>query len=219
MVPTFNSNSQQTNDAHTLNLQASIPTELGKLSNLIYLRLSYNAFTGTVPEGLAEMKGLQLLQLQSNRITKIPIIPRLDDIIHGQSTFVTDCGVPSAFDNALECDNCTMCCKYYSAAELGLKNYGTSAAALLTCFIALCCMVAFLLYITARCRNIGNTVTSEIETRIKEDDKYALSKIGKDSVYSYFVTDKKPTCEMTEPIYNSPGNVLATLMCVTKNPI
>jgi hypothetical protein len=64
------------------------------------------------------MKGLQLLQLQSNRITKIPIIPRLDDIIHGQSTFVTDCGVPSAFDNALECDNCTMCCKYYSAAVI-----------------------------------------------------------------------------------------------------
>ena len=115
MVSTFNSNSQsqKTNDTHTLNLQASIPTELGKLSNLIYLRLSYNAFTGTVPEGLAEMKGLQLLQLQSNRITKMPIIPRLDDFIHGQSTFVTDCGVPSAFDNALECDNCTMCCKYY----------------------------------------------------------------------------------------------------------
>ena len=60
------------------------------------------------------MKGLQLLQLQSNRITKMPTIPRLNDNIHGQSTFVTDCGVPSAFDEALECENCTMCCKYYS---------------------------------------------------------------------------------------------------------
>ncbi len=30
-----------------------------------------------------------------------------DCVIH------TDCGVPSAFDEALECDNCTMCCKYY----------------------------------------------------------------------------------------------------------
>ncbi len=28
------------------------------------------------------------------------------------------------------------------------------------------------------------------ERRIEDDDKYALSRIGKDSVYSYFVTDK-----------------------------
>ena len=28
------------------------------------------------------------------------------------------------------------------------------------------------------------------ERRIEEDDKYALSRIGKNSVYSYFVTDK-----------------------------
>jgi len=59
------------------------------------------------------MKGLQLLQLQSNRITKMPTIPRLNDHIHGHSTFVADCGVPSAFNEALECNNCTMCCKYY----------------------------------------------------------------------------------------------------------
>ena len=51
-------------------------------------------------------------------------------------------------------------------------------------------MVAFLLYITARGRNIGNSLTSEMETSIKKVDMYALSKIGKDSVYSYFVTDK-----------------------------
>jgi len=96
-----------------ISIQGSIPLELGKLSNLMYLCLSYNAFTGAAPDGLAEMKGLQLLQLQSNRITKIPTIPRLIDNIHGQSTFVADCGVPSAFDEVLECDNCTICCKYY----------------------------------------------------------------------------------------------------------
>ena len=112
MVSTFNFNSHKTNE-HTLNLQASIPTELGKLSNLIYLRLSYNAFTGKVPDGLAEMKGLQLLQLQSNRITEIPAIARLNSDKYGRSTFVTDCGVPSAFEKVLECKNCTMCCEYH----------------------------------------------------------------------------------------------------------
>ena len=51
-------------------------------------------------------------------------------------------------------------------------------------------MVAFLLYISARRKNIGNTGTSEMMRSIKKVDMYALSKIGKDSVYSYFVTDK-----------------------------
>eukprot|EP00985_Skeletonema_marinoi_P017244 scaffold9375_cov73-Skeletonema_marinoi.AAC.1 len=78
------------------------------------------------------MKGLQLLQLQSNRITKMPTIPRLNDNIHGQSTFVTDCGVPSNFDEALECDNCTMCCnadddcypqEETQVQKLGMKGY------------------------------------------------------------------------------------------------
>eukprot|EP00985_Skeletonema_marinoi_P018427 scaffold10296_cov84-Skeletonema_marinoi.AAC.3 len=95
------------------NIKGSIPAELGKLSKLVYLRLSYNAFTGAAPEGLAEMKGLQLLQLQSNRITELPIIPQLDESFYKNSTFVTDCGVPSAFDEALKCEHCTMCCKYH----------------------------------------------------------------------------------------------------------
>ncbi|KAK1744649.1 hypothetical protein QTG54_005182 [Skeletonema marinoi] len=209
------------------NIKGSIPIELGKLSNLMYLRLSYNAFTGAVPDGLAEMKGLQLLHLQSNRITGMPTIPRLNDNIHGLSTFVADCGVPSDFDETLECDNCTMCCKYYfnvnaaiahfdyliptfyrhrlklgnaddgcypqeetNIQKLGVESYEIFAAVLFACFIALCCMVALLLYMTARRKKIGNSLTSEMETRIKENDVYALSKIGKDSVYSYFVTDK-----------------------------
>jgi len=97
-----------------LNSQGSIPTEIGLLSNLTYLRLSYNAFTGTAPEGLGELTKLQLLQLQSNRITEMPAIPRLEDSIFkfNESTFVTDCGVPSAFSDPMECENCTMCCEY-----------------------------------------------------------------------------------------------------------
>eukprot|EP00985_Skeletonema_marinoi_P022692 scaffold14622_cov86-Skeletonema_marinoi.AAC.6 len=69
-------------------------------------------FTGTAPEGLGGLTKLYLLQLQSNRITEIPDIIRLDDAEYGNSTFVTDCGVPSAFDEALACEKCTMCCEY-----------------------------------------------------------------------------------------------------------
>jgi len=96
-----------------LNSQGSIPTEIGLLSNLTYLRLSYNAFTGAAPGVLGKLTKLHLLQLQSNRITKIPDNIRLDDAAYGNSTFVTDCGVPSAFDETPECKDCTMCCEYY----------------------------------------------------------------------------------------------------------
>eukprot|EP00956_Cyclotella_meneghiniana_P035616 scaffold116417_cov54-Cyclotella_meneghiniana.AAC.1 len=102
-------------------IKGSIPTEIGLLSNLTYLRLSYNAFTGAAPKGLGMMSGLQLLQLQSNWITDMPNIPILNRSTYGKSSFVADCGVPSAFDEALKCDNCTMCFEYllqYARLEL-----------------------------------------------------------------------------------------------------
>eukprot|EP00984_Skeletonema_dohrnii_P023752 scaffold12826_cov75-Skeletonema_dohrnii-CCMP3373.AAC.8 len=95
-------------------IKGSIPTQIGLLSKLTYLRLSYNAFTGAAPEGLGELTQMKLLQLQSNRLTELPNIPELDESLYSSSTFVTDCGVPSAFDEPLECDNCTMCCEYHS---------------------------------------------------------------------------------------------------------
>ncbi len=42
----------------------------------------------------------------------MPAIPRLIGTEYEDSTFVTDCGVPSAFDVALVCTNCTMCCEF-----------------------------------------------------------------------------------------------------------
>ena len=53
----------------------------------------------------------------------MPNLPKLefdeDDSTLGllDSIFVADCGVPSAFENALECDNCTMCCKYFETEK------------------------------------------------------------------------------------------------------
>ena len=114
---TFIANSHQ-----TCALFASNKTQLTGLDSIRdwptfqphLLRLSYNAFTGTAPKGLGQLTKLQLLQLQSNRITEMPAIPRLEDSIFkfNESTFVTDCGVPSAFSDPMECENCTMCCEY-----------------------------------------------------------------------------------------------------------
>eukprot|EP00984_Skeletonema_dohrnii_P004582 scaffold1616_cov100-Skeletonema_dohrnii-CCMP3373.AAC.12 len=82
-------------------MKGSIPEAIGLLSNLTYLRLSYNAFTGAVPESFGELTKLQLLQLQSNRITEVPNMLRLDESEYGYATFVTDCGLSSAFDEVL----------------------------------------------------------------------------------------------------------------------
>jgi cbb3-type cytochrome oxidase subunit 3 len=63
-----------------------------------------------------------------------------------------------------------------------------SAAITFACFIAFYCIVFLSLYKRNRRKNRGISLTESMETMLEEDDKYALSKIGKDSVYSYFVT-------------------------------
>ena len=65
-------------------------------------------------------------------------------------------------------------------------NYGTFAAALLTCFVVLCAVVARFVYSHHKRSNCRETVVMPTE-----DDIYALGNIGKDSVYSYFVTDNR----------------------------
>ncbi|KAK1744106.1 leucine-rich repeat protein [Skeletonema marinoi] len=180
-------------------IKASIPKEIGLLSELTYLRLSYNAFTGTAPGVLGKLTKLQVLQLQSNRITKIPNIqlqsnlntempniPNLNEIQDKKSTFVTDCGVPSAFENTPDCEDCTMCCNAYDdcypteKSNIANFGYGNFAALFFACFIVICCVVALFVY------RFGTSTTSTPD----EDDTYALSRIGKESVYSYFVTEE-----------------------------
>eukprot|EP00985_Skeletonema_marinoi_P004628 scaffold2009_cov156-Skeletonema_marinoi.AAC.7 len=158
-------------------------------------RLSYNAFTGTA-ECLEELTKLQLLHLNSNRITGMPIMTQLDKSKYIKSTFVTDFGVPSAFDETPGCHNCTMCCNAnddcYPQEKTTVANFGYSefAAVFFACFIVFCCLVALALYLLGKRKNRGNPLTMSAERRLEEDDTYALSRIGKESVYSYFVTDK-----------------------------
>ena len=83
------------------------------LSNLTNLRLSYNSFIGSVPEDLGNLTQLTLFHLHSNRISGAVPHLNVDESIWNDSSVIADCGVPSAFDDPLECDNCTMCCKFY----------------------------------------------------------------------------------------------------------
>jgi len=45
-----------------------IPTELGLLSELTYLRLSYSELTGTIPTELGQLSMLQILTLEDSLV-------------------------------------------------------------------------------------------------------------------------------------------------------
>ena len=53
----------------------------------------------------------------------------------------------------------------------------------------LCCMTIFVLSRIRKQQESISTLTISMQEKIEQDDNYALSRIGKDSVYSYFVTD------------------------------
>jgi len=72
--------------------------------------------------------------------------------------------------------------------KMGL-TYITFPALFFLSFIVICCMGALSLYLFGKRKNRGNDLTMSAERRLEEDDNYALSRIGKESVYSYFVTD------------------------------
>ena len=88
--------------------------------------------------------------------------------------------------------------------EWGFNTYGTFAALLIPCFIVFCCMgvVSLCLFREYKNKNRENTLTmsqsqdqaqapqTQENTSADENDKSALKRIGKDSVYSYIVIEK-----------------------------
>ncbi|KAK1733977.1 leucine-rich repeat domain-containing protein [Skeletonema marinoi] len=168
-------------------MKGSIPKEIGLLSNLTYLRLSYNAFTGAVPESLRELTKLQLVHLQSNRITEVSNIPQLGESDYFYSTFVTDCGVPSVFDEVLECDNCTMCCNANEECRPPehMKFSLNSFAAVYVAYS----FVSTVIYVSVRYHFENRKNRRNAERGLEEDEKFPLDRFCKDSVYSYFATD------------------------------
>ena len=51
------------------NLQGTIPTDLGNLTNMTYFYLSFNSLTGTIPTELGNMKNTNDFLLNSNNLT------------------------------------------------------------------------------------------------------------------------------------------------------
>jgi hypothetical protein len=88
--------------------QGSIPTEIGLLSNLTSLKLSYNRFVGD-GANFGGLSRLRLIHLHGNRLSGG--IPPMKFKSSSSSSYIADCGNPSDFKRSLLCEECTMCCK------------------------------------------------------------------------------------------------------------
>ena len=107
-------------------LQGSIPSEIGVLSNLTRIRLSYNEFTGN-ETNFAELRKLKLIHLHGNRLSGTILSSNawaFDNKLSfssdyaQKSSFISDCGNPSDFNESLICKGCTMCCEYSKHLQL-----------------------------------------------------------------------------------------------------
>ena len=177
---------------------------MGNLTELTHLRLSFNALVGTVPTELGQLKKLELVQLHGNRISGV--VPR--DLNVGESlpqdektsSFITDCGLPTDFDDPLECKECTMCCNSagdcHSTEKPRLEQFEAkgfdSYAEFIWVFLLLqfgcVCLIVLASYIYDKSPSMSER---EGRSMFIRDKNYALETIGEDSVYHFYMTNKK----------------------------
>lgn len=185
---------------------------LGSLPDLVHLRLSYNALIGEPPRELANLKRLQLLHLHGNRLQgSIP--PSLNVVVQSNhSSFISDCGVPSAFVAPLECFHCTMCCNSNGDCEPaaqtmvqrgGFDNYQDFTPVFFVSVFGFCAVLALIAYLyreisraraRARARqqtNFSRRGQSVRASTIQRDKFLALDTIGDDSVYQFLLGNSK----------------------------
>ncbi|EJK53387.1 hypothetical protein THAOC_27192 [Thalassiosira oceanica] len=187
-------------DVRDNNLKGYIPSQIGSLSNLRDLLLSYNGFIGEAPGELGELQNLERVHLHSNRI--VGRIPPIKVLNATEFSFISDCGVPSAFNDPLQCDFCGMCCNLdedcFPAKEKlflrfkvrGADNYSEFLWVATLIFIGVCYLLWCLFYLIDRHKKC-NTVSERRVSSVVRDEKYALETVGIESVYSFLLAESK----------------------------
>jgi len=186
----------------TLICQGTIPKEIGNLTELTLLRLSFNAFVGTVPKELSNLEKLELIHLHGNRLSgEVPQDLHLSNSLPQEditSSFITDCGLPTDFDEPLLCEQCTMCCnsdgdchstERPNLEEIELAGF-ESYAHFIWVFLLFLSGYVFLIVLASFVYD-SKRYASQTHSSNRDDEKYALNTIGEDSVYSFFMTNKK----------------------------
>lgn len=183
-------------DLNDNNLKGLIPSELFLLSSLTSLRLSYNQFSGTVPIQLAHLSNLELVQFHSNWLTgEIHLNSQLRK---HNSSFTSDCGVPSDFDKPIICQNCTMCCNRHGECQSTERPmvltenaqglYRQLSRVLLLSIFVFCVLLVPTSYSVNKHFKACSRTTVVSGELIEEEKHYALNTMGHDTVYSFFLT-------------------------------
>ncbi|KAL7552708.1 hypothetical protein ACHAWF_015942 [Thalassiosira exigua] len=188
-------------------IKGTIPAEIGRLSRLKIFRLAYNEFIDTVPTELGLLNHLELVQLQSNRLTGT--MPALNATFDGDYSYITDCGVPSAFETPFWCEDCTMCCNMeencYPTTETdvqklsevfprGFTTYMSFTWVFFLCVCAFCCVVALISFVYDRCKSKSRRelgAQRQLSWLFRRDSAFAIKNIGEDSVYQFFLTTNR----------------------------
>ncbi|KAL7465661.1 hypothetical protein ACHAXS_005978, partial [Conticribra weissflogii] len=179
--------------------QGSIPSEIGSLSKLNYLRLCYNGFTGQLPSHLGKLQHLQLLHMHDNRFAGT--VPSINLEFRGfdESSFISDCGVPSVFDDPLICEGCTMCCnsrsECYPTEETNIQksnfsSYEEFSWVFFVFVIGFTIMIYLASYALDKYKHRSEPSQSNLQRREsmkRRAKKYAVDKMGERSVYSFFL--------------------------------
>jgi len=179
-------------------IKGSIPTEIGLLFHLTYIRLRYNSFIGN-ETNFGNLQHLELIQLHGNRLSGS--IPKLNLTFSDTSSFVTDCGNPSDFDEALGCEECTMCCNAQgdyiptedkNVQKVGFENYTQFTAVVFGFLFIASCVLACMVFVYDRHqnRNLSRSTTRR-PALLDIDKKYALDGFGEDSVYQFVLGTSK----------------------------
>ena len=173
------------------------------LSKLTSLRLSFNAFVGTVPNELGNLENLELIHLHGNRLSGEvpPDLHLVNSLPHEDitSAFITDCGLPTDFDEPLLCEECTMCCNSNgdchsterpNLEQVKAKGFESYAHFIWVFLLILLGYVCLIVLASLYC-DCSSGFANEQST-ITKDKKYALDAIGEDSVYSFYIGKSWP---------------------------
>ena len=166
------------------------------------MRLSYNSFVGFVPLELDLLKSLTLLHLHSNRLLGNISLSFLSK---NESSFVSDCGIPSSFESPVLCESCTMCCNAHDDCffrgeilieKVGFDGYMEVSYVFLLCTVSGCIVLQLVMLVYRRFKDSQQLVSAEpkifsvplTSTLIVERElKEAREMVGNDSVYKFFL--------------------------------
>ena len=149
------------------------------------------------------MENLELIHLHGNRLSgEVPKDLHLSNSLPQEditSSFITDCGLPTDFDEPLLCEECTMCCnsdgnchstERHNLEEIelaGFESYAHFIWVFLLILLGYVCSIALASFIYD-----SKMSATQARPSNNKDEKYALDTIGKDSVYSFYLGKSWP---------------------------